>query len=358
MKLSLSYPEIEKILTATGIPNYEQGIYQAVKEVLGPGVECKIEHNMCSVEFNPSASSFILLAAHSDVLGARVSDINKEGFIRFITTGGSHAGWLNGRHVKIVTELKSDRVIEVPGVIAHKDFHNQEQDERNKVPKVNELFIDVGAKTREEVEKLGINIGDPVIYSVQPERLLNDRVVCRGLDNRAGVLTLLEAIRQLSKRIPDPALRARSGSGIRAVFAFWGGEEVGLVGGHRGASQFCPDFMVNVDVGFATKTPGTPKEAASHGSVDLGEGVIINRGAVLDAGLVKQAYNLAKKKKIKTQFAVLSREPGTDATPFNRTAARVLDLGIPCRYMHYDEVVDLNDLASAATLIVEFLNSF
>lgn len=353
MKLSLSYPEIESVLTATGIPNYEQGIYQAIKEVLGNKAECKMEHNMCSLEFNPTGSPFVLLAAHSDVLGARVTDINKEGFIRFITTGGSHAGWLNGRHVKVVTELKSGRVTEVAGVIAHKDFHNQEQEERTKVPKFHELFIDVGAKSREEVEKLGVTIGDPIIYSVKAERLLNDRVVCRGLDNRAGVLTLLEVIR----KIHPPA----GGSNLkipRVVFAFWGGEEVGLIGGRRGSQRFNPDFMINVDVGFATKTPGTPKEAASHGSVDLGEGVIINRGAVLDAGLVKQAYNLAKKKKIKTQFAVLSREPGTDATPFNRTSARVLDLGIPCRYMHYDEVVDLNDVAGAASLIFELLRTF
>ena len=348
MKISLSNPEIEKVLTATGIPNYEHGIYQTIKEVVGPFANARIENNMCLAEFNPSASPFILIAAHSDVLGGRVTEINKEGFIRFITTGGSHAGWLNGRHVKIVTELASDKVIEVTGVIAHKDLHNQEQEERNKVPKIHELFIDVGAKSKEEVEKLGITTGDPVIYAISSEKLLNDRVVCRGLDNRAGVLTLLEVIRHLS---------SVKGHLPHIVFAFWGGEEVGLIGGHRGTYLFNPDIMINVDVGFATQTPGTPKEAAVHGSTELGEGVIINRGAVLDPELVKRAYETSKKKKIKTQFSVNSREPGTDATPFNRTTSRVLDLGIPCRYMHYDEVVDLNDIASASTLIVEMIKS-
>lgn len=353
MKLSLTYPEIEKVLTATGIPNYEYGIYKTIKEVLGTGVACKTEQNMCLVELGHSSSPFILLAAHSDVLGGRVTDVNKEGFIRFATTGSSHAGWLNGRHVKIVTELSGQK--EVTGVIAHKDLHNQEPEERNKVPKIHELFIDVGAKSKEEVEKLGITVGDPVIYSITPERLLNDRVVCRGWDNRAGVLTLLEVIRQLSV-VSGQSSVVRGMPHI--VFAFWGGEEVGLIGGHRGSHIFRSDIMINVDVGFATQTPGTPKEAAVHGSVELGEGVIINRGAVLDAGLVKQAYELSKKKKIKTQFSVVTREPGTDATPFNRTASRVLDLGIPCRYMHYDEVVDLADIASASALLLELLKSF
>lgn len=349
MKLSLNYSEIEKVLKATGIPNYEHEIYRTVKEVLGSSVACRTEQNMCLVELNPSSSPFVLLAAHSDVLGGRVTDVNKEGFIRFATTGSSHAGWLNGRHVKIVTELASDKVTEITGVIAHKDLHNQEPEERNKVPKIHELFIDVGAKSKEEVEKLGVTTGDPVIYSITPERLLNDRVVCRGWDNRAGVITLVETIRKMSNlksQIPH------------VVFAFWGGEEVGLIGGQRGSHIFRPDIMVNVDVGFATQTPGTPKEAAVHGSVELGDGVIINRGAVMDAGLVKQVYELSKKKKIKTQFSVVTKEPGTDATPFNRTASRVLDFGIPCRYMHYDEVVDLADIASASSLIVELLKSF
>lgn|GEM_PF-2800576 len=357
MKLNLAYSEIEKVLKASGIPNYEQGIFNAVKEVLGSEINCKTENGMCLVEINPSGSPFILLGAHSDVLGGRVTEINKEGFIRFVTTGSSHVGWLNGRHVQIATELAGTKVIggkgkeTVTGVIAHKDLHNQEPEERNKVPKVSELFIDVGAKSKEEVEKLGITVGDPIIYSITPEKLLNDRVVCRGWDNRAGVLTLVETIRKIQTsnfRLQIP----------KVVFAFWGGEEVGLIGGHRGSHLFRPDIMINVDVGFATQTPGTPKEAAAHGSVDLGDGVIINRGAVLDADLVKQAYELSKKKKVKTQFSVVAREPGTDATPFNRTSSRVLDLGIPCRYMHYDEVVDLDDIASASSLIVELLKSF
>ncbi len=220
MKLSLTYPEIEKILKATGIPNYEHEIYRTVKEVLGSSVVCKTERDMCLVELAPNSSPFILLGAHSDVLGGRVTDVNKEGFIRFATTGSSHAGWLNGRHVKIVTELAGDKITEITGVIAHKDLHNQEPEERNKVPKIHELFIDVGAKTKEEVEKLGITVGDPVIYSITPEKLLNDRVVCRGWDNRAGVLTLLEVIRQLSagkSHLPHIVCVFREGEEVRRI---------------------------------------------------------------------------------------------------------------------------------------------
>ena len=172
--------------------------------------------------------------------------------------------------------------------------------------------------------------------------------MARGWDNRAGVLTLIEAIRRLKKEDTK----------AHVVFAFLGGEEVGLIGGFRGSALYKPEVMINVDVGFATKTPSTGKEKAMHGDVDLGGGVIINRGGVFDPSLVKKAFELAKSKKIKTQFSVITHEGGTDATPFNRSGARVLDLGLPCRYMHYDEVVDLKDIESATTLIVELLKTF
>lgn len=349
MKLSLTFDEIKKVLEAPGIPNYEGDILQLIKTLVKGEVSSRIEDNMCLVEINPSASRTILIGAHSDVLGGRVTDVSDKGFIHFTTTGSSHPGWLNGRHVSIHPELSGGK--EVKGVIGHKALHHQEPEDKLKVPKVSELFIDVGAKTRQEVEKLGVKVGDPIIYSIMAETLLNDRVVCRGLDNRAGVITLVETIRKIQNsnyKLQIP----------RTVFAFWGGEEVGLIGGFRAAHKFKPEIMINVDVGFATQTPATEKEVNIHGRTELGEGVIINRGGVLDAGLVKSAYQLANKKKIKTQFSVVTREPGTDATPFNRTSARVLDLGIPCRYMHYDEVVDLNDIASGASLILELLKAF
>lgn len=347
MKLSLTWNEIKRVLEAPSIPNYEGAVYEVIKETLGKSANARIVNDMTLVELNPKAKPFILIGAHSDVLGGRVTDISEDGFIYFALTGGSHAGWLIGQQVKIHTELSGGG--EVCGVIGHKAVHHLEPEERNKVPKVNEIFIDIGAKTKKEVRDMGIEIGDPVIYSIGAEKLaLNDRIVARGWDNRAGVLTLIEVIR----RVKEEDIKAH------VVFAFWGGEEVGLIGGFRGSALYKPEVMINVDVGFATKTPSTGKEKAMHGDVDLGGGVIINRGGVFDPSLVKKSFELAKSKKIKTQFSVITHEGGTDATPFNRSGARVLDLGLPCRYMHYDEVVDLKDIESAASLIVELLKTF
>lgn len=347
VELSLSWKEIKEVLEAPSIPNYEEAIQVTIRKLLEGTVEVRSQSQMALVEFNKNGAPFVLLGAHSDVLGGRVTDITDDGFIRFTTTGTAHSGWLIGQKVRIHTELSGKA--EVLGVIGHKAVHHMEKEEFLKSPKVSELVIDVGAKKRKEVQKLGVEIGDPVIYSISAEKLpLNNRVVSRGFDNRAGVLTLLEAIRRMSKDKVKP----------RLVFAFWGGEEVGLIGGFRGSALYKPEIMINVDVGFATRTPATDKEKSIHGSVDLGEGVIINRGAVFDPGLVRLAFETAKKSKIKTQFSVTSREPGTDATPFNRSGARVLDLGIPCRYMHHDEVVDLADIDSAASLVVKIIKNF
>lgn len=344
MKLSLTWNEIKRILEAPSIPNYEEEIHRTIQEVLAKTVTVKFENDMALVEFNPEGRTSVLLGAHSDVLGGRATDVTEDGFVRFAMTGTSHVGWLLGQKVKIHTELSTKK--EILGVIGHKAVHHLEREEMGKVPKVDDLFIDVGAKSKAEVKKLGIEVGDPVVYSITADQLpLNGRIVSRGLDNRAGVLTLIEVARRLSKEKIRPHL----------TIAFWGGEEVGLIGGFRGSAIYKPDVMINVDVGFATQTPSTGREKALHGAVDLGSGVIINRGGVFDSGLVKQSFEAGKKAKIKTQFSVITREPGTDATPFNRGGSRVLDLGIPCRYMHYDEVVDPSDIESAASLIVELL---
>lgn len=345
MKLSLSWDEIKRILEAPSIPNYEDAIYQIIKETLKTTCPVKIENDMATVEFNENSKPLVLVGAHSDVLGGRVTDISENGYVHFNMTGTSHTGWLIGQKVKIHTELSGKK--EILGVIGHKAVHHMDRDEFLKVPKVSELTIDIGAKSKAEVKKLGVEIGDPIIYSIKADKLLNDRIVSRGLDNRAGVLTLIEVIKRLSKEKINP----------HVVFAFWGGEEVGLIGGFRGSALYKPDIMFNVDVGFATHTPATEKEKSVHGNTDLGLGVIINRGGVFDPSLVKKAFELGNKNKIKTQFSVNTREPGTDATPFNRAGSRVLDLGIPCRYMHHDEVVDLADIDYAATLIVETLKS-
>lgn len=347
MPLSFSFEEIKKVVEAPGIPNFEEGINNVLLGLLSKNVRSVSEPSRLTVEFNPGGQPFILVGAHSDVLGARITEVTDDGFIHFATTGSSHTGWLEGHQVTLYPEMSSKDPVR--GVIGHKALHHLEAEEKYKTPKVYELFVDIGAKSRLEVEKTGLQVGDPIVYSTTLNKLpLNQRIVGRGLDNRSGVLTLLEVCHKLHK----------SNNKSHVVVAFWGGEEVGLTGGFKAAAEYHPEIMINVDVGFATRTPATSKEKSVHGSVDLGEGVIINRGGVLDPGLAKTAYTLALKKKIKTQFSVVAREPGTDATPFNRTTARVLDLGIPCRYMHYDEVVDLADIASASNLIVELLKSF
>jgi len=264
-----------------------------------------------------SADKKVMVAAHIDEISFMVTDIDKEGFIRFHTLGGFDPKTLTAQRVIIHGEE------DVIGVMGTKPIHVMSAEERNKVTKSSEYFIDTGLAA-EKVKAL-ISPGD-VITRERELIEMGDCVNAKSLDNRVSVYILLEVLKNLKgKTVPYD---------VYATFTVQ--EEIGLRGAIAAASGINPDFSINLDVTMAYDLPG----AGSHEVVTkLGEGTaikILDGMTVCDYRMVRYMKEIANKHNVKHQMEILPAG-GTDTAGMQRHATGGSIAGgisIPLRYLH------------------------
>ena len=283
----------------------------------------------------------IMLEAHSDEIGIQVVHISEEGYIYFRRNGAVDGATLQGSEVVIL-----GREGEVNGIIGKKPIH-LEGENADKVPPLEDMWIDIGAKSKEEAEQR-VEVGD--LVTLKPNcRIEGDRVFSKGLDDKIGVFVIAEAMKRLAKEKTDAALYACASAQ----------EEVGCRGCRVATNRIKPDIAICVDVGFATDFPGMPE--TKYGRMKLGEGVVINSSCDNNPGLVKKAKEIAQKHNIQYQsytFPVPSG--GTDTANIQLTdmGVKTMLLSIPCRYMHTPvEMCDLKDVEAAIDLIVSLVET-
>jgi endoglucanase len=282
----------------------------------------------------------VMLAGHTDEIGFMITHIDDQGFLYFGQIGGWDPQIAQGQRVWIRTA--TGRVL---GVIGKKPIHLIKEEERTKVTKTDELWIDIGAKEKTEAEKL-VRIGDPVVVDYGFAELRNGLVVSRGFDDKAGAFTVLEAGRLLAKLNPKAEVH------IVATVQ----EEVGLRGAHTSAFGVDPLVGIAVDVGFATDFPTMADEQKRLGVAKVGQGPLIARGPTYNHRVVDLLIETAQAHKIPTQLHAEPRGTGTDAYAMQMTRAGIAAglVSIPNRYMHSPcEIVSLSDLENAYTLIAQ-----
>jgi endoglucanase len=287
-------------------------------------------------------SHHLVLAGHMDEIGVMVSHVDEEGFVSFDTIGGWDSQVFVGQRVVLL-----GRHAPVPGVIGKKAIHLMEREEREKVSKVEELWIDIGARDR--AEALGrIRIGDPGVLASSVVEFPNGRLVSRSIDNRIGSFVVLEALRLLADG-PPPAARVTAVATSREEISSNGG------GARPLAVRLDPTVAIVVDVTHATDTPGMDKRR--HGDYRLGGGPVLARGAAVNDRVFELLESVADAEGIPYSIEASGRDTRTDAEGiFN--AARGIATGlvsIPNRYMHSpNEMVDLEDLERTARLLAAF----
>lgn len=287
-------------------------------------------------------SHHLVLAGHMDEIGVMVSHVDEEGFVSFDTIGGWDSQVFVGQRVVLL-----GRHAPVPGVIGKKAIHLMEREEREKVSKVEELWIDIGARDR--AEALGrIRIGDPGVLASSVVEFPNGRLVSRSIDNRIGSFVVLEALRLLADG-PPAAARVTAVATSREEISSNGG------GARPLAVRLDPTVAIVVDVTHATDTPGMDKRR--HGDYRLGGGPVLARGAAVNDRVFELLESVAEAEGIPYSIEASGRDTRTDAEGiFN--AARGIATGlvsIPNRYMHSpNEMVDLEDLERTARLLAAF----
>ncbi len=331
---------LAKVCEAPGAPGFETRIRNLVLEELdGLADEVRVDAigNVVALKKGKSSKKKVMAAAHMDEIGFIVTHVDEDGFLRFNPLGGFDPKTLTSQ--RVIVHGREDLI----GVMGSKPIHIMSPEERNKPPKLEDFFIDLGL-SKSEVEKL-VAVGDPITRERELIEM-GDCVNVKSLDNRASVFLLLETLRTLKKSRRKPAFD------FYAVFTVQ--EEVGLRGASASTLQIRPDFGFGLDTTIAFDTPGAkPQERCTK----LGEGVaikIMDSSVICDYRMVEFMKSVAAGKKIRWQPEILARG-GTDTaglqrmTPGGSIAGAV---SIPTRHIH--QVIEMchqRDLENAIKLL-------
>ncbi|MFN5332756.1 MAG: M42 family metallopeptidase [Bacteroidota bacterium] len=333
---------LKQICEMPGAPGFEKRIRDLVVEVVTPFAdEVRIDNlgNVIALKKgarNPE-NKRVMVAAHLDEIGFIVSHIDEQGFLRFNTLGGFDPKTLTAQ--RVIVHGKKDLI----GVMGSKPIHVMTPEEKTKLPKTTDFFIDLGMP-KEEVEKY-ITIGDPVTRDRELIEM-GDCVNCKSIDNRVAVFIVIEALKQLKHPAYD----------VYATFTVQ--EEVGIRGANVAAHQINPDFGIALDTTIAFDVPG----AAPHEKVtELGKGTaikIMDAMTICDYRMVAFMKDIASKEAISWQPELLTAG-GTDTAGVQRMGKQGAIAGaisIPTRHLHQViEMAHKKDIADSISLLVACL---
>jgi endoglucanase len=298
----------------------------------------------CVAVLNKGGSPRLMLAAHADEIAMAVNYIDSEGFIYVRRMGGVDAAITKAQRVVIHTADGPVR-----GVVGNVAPHLTKQDGDPKLPKIHEIFIDIGVSSAKDAMKL-VQIGDPITLTDEFELLRNDLAIARAFDNRIGTFAVAETLRLLHSS------KQKLNAEICAVSNVQ--EEVGLLGARQIAYSLKPDIALVVDVTHATDYPTVSK--AQHGDIKVGKGPALTHGGCNHREIVSRLEKIAKAQKIPLQHEAMSASSGTDTDVIFWTRGGIASalISLPNRYMHSPvEIVSLKDLELIPVLMAAFARS-
>ena len=332
---------------ANGIAGNERAPREDMKKYIAPYADSVETDNLGSViakKVGDENGPKIMVAGHLDEVGFMVTQIDDKGFIKFQTVGGWWSQVMLAQRVTITTR-KGDEII---GVIGSKPPHILPADVRNKVVDIKDMFIDVGAASKEEVLEWGVRPGDMVTPYFEFNVMKNDKyLLAKAWDNRIGCAITIDVMKALQNE-KHPNILYSVGN-VQ--------EEVGLRGAKTATHKIQPDIGFAVDVGVAGDTPGvTAKESTSK----MGAGpqiVVYDASMVSHRGLREFVLDVADEHNIPYQFEAMAGG-GTDAGSIHVTANGIpaLSIGIATRYIHsHAGILHRDDYDNAVKLVVEVI---
>jgi len=329
---------LKDLTMLNGISGQEKKVNNYIKENI-QGIVDKIENDNLGtlIAYKGTKGPKIMLAGHVDEIGLMVTEITKEGFVKFQPIGG----WLTSVMLAQKWDINTDKGV-VKAITGARPPHVLSYADRCKNPDMKNLFLDLGVYNKEEVERLGVKIGDMVTPHGDFEVLANeDFIVAKALDNRVGALVVMKVIEAL-KNNPN-----------QCVGAFTVQEEVGLRGAQTSTNKIKPVIAVAVDTGIADDVPGDVNNSAQV----LGKGPQIS---CYDGGLIPHKALRELIIKIARDNNIPFQEPKptggeTDGSAIhlrNEGAATIV-IGVPTRYLHsHTSVVNKKDIQSTIQLLV------
>jgi len=292
---------------------------------------------------NPGKDFKVIIEGHSDEISWMVNYITDDGYIYVIRNGGSDQSIAPSKRVNIHTEKGF-----VKGIFGWPAIHMRKGIDTNMTATIENIFIDVGAKDKEEVEKMGIHVGQVITYEDTLMKLNDTFYVGRALDNRMGGFCIAEVARLLKKNKVKLPFSLYIVNSVQ--------EEIGLRGAEMIAETIKPNIAIVTDVTHDTHTPMV--KTKEQGSIKCGSGPVICYAPAVHNTLQKLVVKTAADKEIPIQRSAASRSTGTDTDAFaysNGGVPSVL-ISLPLRYMHTTvESAHKVDIEHVIKLIYEVL---
>jgi endoglucanase len=298
----------------------------------------------CVAVLNKGGGPRIMLAGHADEIAMAVNYIDDNGFIYVKRMGGVDAAITKAQRITIHAKNGP-----VKGVVGNVAPHLAKVEGDPKPPKIHEIFIDIGAGSRKDAEKI-VRIGDPITLVDEFDILRGDLAVSRAFDNRIGTFAVAETLRLLKESKAKLNFEVCAVSNVQ--------EEVGLLGARQIAYSLHPEIALVVDVTHATDYPTVNK--SQHGDIKIGKGPTLTHGGCNHPEIVKRLEAIAATKKIPLQHEATSATSGTDTDAIFWTRGGIASalISLPNRYMHSPvEVVSLKDLEKIPQLMAAFVHS-
>jgi putative aminopeptidase FrvX len=336
---------IKGLTEAHGISGHEGEARTLIQELFTPLGELRRDKtgSVICVKQGSAEAPRVMLAGHMDEIGFMVQHITDEGFLKFVPLGGWWDQVLLGHRVIVKTHQG-----DVIGVIGAKPPHLLSSDERNKLVEKKDMYIDIGATSKEEVEAAGVRVGDPVVPYASFEMMApGDRYLSKAFDDRLGVALMVHALRDLQEAAHPNTIYAAATTM----------EEVGLRGAKTSAEIVNPDVAFILEVDIAGDVPGIKPEEAT---AKLGKGPSI---LLLDARMIPNlklrdfVIDTANELGIALQFTLMTGG-ATDGGMIHLHSAGVptIVMGVATRHIHsHNSIIHRQDYDAARRLLVELL---
>jgi endoglucanase len=330
--------ELKELTSFAGVSGGEKEVRNAImNELRSMGVPFETDVLGNVIARKGEKGPKVLVDAHMDEVGLMIVHIEKNGFLRFRSIGVPVSVMVSKR-----VFIGKDRV---PGVIGAKAIHLQQPKERETVIPLDQLFIDIGAKSKEEAEKK-VKIGDYAVFDTEFEELSPGIVKAKALDDRIGCALIFEILREEWENLQ-----------LYAVFATQ--EEIGLRGARVAAYRVKPDMGIALEGTVCADIPLADKDSYA---TKIGEGAAISfmdRGSIASRSMKEQLMRLAKENGIPVQFREAT-SGGNDAGAIQAAHAGcpVASISVPCRYIHTPfSLASMSDFKAARDLLIAFLRS-
>lgn len=308
-----------------------EAVIEKIKDVCDDYHTDNLGSLICFKKGRKTPAKKLMICAHMDEVGFIVTAINGDGTLAFDMVGGVDPSVTIGRQVRVGKER-------ISGVVGSTAVHNLSKEQREKAPKMSEMYIDIGADSKEDAEKY-VSLGDCVYFCSEFVQLGERRIRSKAIDDRAGCAMMIRLMHEELE--------------YDTYFVFNVQEEIGLRGSRVSATAVAPDFAIVLESTTAADIDGADgaKKVCS-----LGGGPVVSfmdRSTVYDKELYRLAFDLAKKENIPCQTKTrVAGGNDAGAIHISGTGVRTIAVSVPCRYLHSpSSVIETADLESSYTLV-------